>query len=84
MSKLIPVRRVVGRVTVIENIAVGAKIRDARRLLRMYGKGRWRKVKALATMELGDGQIRFAEIHYYEAHGVGRKDVKVKRFLDQP
>lgn len=50
----------------------------------MYGQGRWRKVKALATVELADGQIRSAEIHYYEAHGVGRKDVKVKRFLDEP
>lgn len=84
MSNLIPVRRIVGRVTVIQNIAVGAKIRDARRLRKMYGKGRWRKVKALATVELIDGQIRFAEVHYYEAHGVGRKDLKVKRFLDQP
>ena len=79
-------RRIVGRVTVIENIAVGAKIRDARRLLKLYGRGRWRwrKVKALATVELADGRIRQAEIHYYEAHGVGRKDVKVKLFLDQP
>lgn len=81
---MITVRRIVGRVTVVENIAVGAKIRDARRLLKMYGKGRWRKVKALATVELADGQIRLAEIHYYEAHGVGRKDLKVKRFLEEP
>jgi hypothetical protein len=81
---LIPVCRVVGRVTVIENIAVDAKIRDVRRLLRLYRPGCWRKVKALATVELADGHIRAAEIHYYEAHGVGRKDVKVKRFLDQP
>jgi hypothetical protein len=81
---LIPVRRIVGRVTVIENIAVGAKIRDERRLVKLYGRGRWRKVKALATVELADGRIRRAEIHYYEAHGIGRKDVKVKRFLDQP
>ncbi|HYH84171.1 MAG TPA: hypothetical protein VEX60_01745 [Pyrinomonadaceae bacterium] len=81
---MIPVRRVIGRVTVIENIAVGAKIRDVRRLQRLYGQGRWRKVKGLATVELADGQIRSAEIHYYEAHGVGRKDLKVKRFLDEP
>jgi hypothetical protein len=79
---LIPVRRIIGRVTVIENIAVGAKIRDMRRLQRQYGRGRWRKVKALATVELADGRVRSAEVHYYEAHGVGRKDVKVKRFLD--
>ena len=79
---MIPVRRIIGRVTVIENIAVGAKIRDVRRLRRLYGQGRWRKVKALATVELADGQIRSAETHYYEAHGVGRKDLKVKRFLD--
>jgi hypothetical protein len=81
---LISVRRIIGRVTVIENIAVGAKIRDARRLRKLYGRGRWRKVKALATVELADGRIRQAEIHYYEAHGIGRKDVKVKRFLEQP
>jgi hypothetical protein len=53
---VIPVRRIIGRVTVIENIAVGAKIRDARRLLRLYGRGRWRKVKGLATVELADGE----------------------------
>ena len=81
---MISVRRIVGRVTVIENIAVGAGIRDLRRLRKLYGPGRWRKVKAHATVELADGRIRSAEIHYYEAHGVGRKDVKVKRFLDQP
>jgi len=81
---LIPVRRIVGRVTVVENIAVGEGIRDLRRLQKLYGRGRWRKVKAHATVELADGRIRAAEIHYYEAHGVGRKDVKVKRFLDQP
>ena len=81
---MLKVLRIVGRVTVIENLAVGAKIRDERRLLRIYGKGRWRKVKALATVELTDGPIRCAEIHCYEAHGVGRKDVKVKRFLDLP
>jgi hypothetical protein len=81
---LISVRRIIGRVTVVENIAVGSGIRDLSRLRKLYGSGRWRKVKALATVELADGQIRSAEIHYYEAHGVGRKDVKVKRFLDQP
>ena len=75
-------RRIIGRVTVVENMAVGAKIRDMQRLQRQYGRGRWRKVKALATVELYDGQIRSTEIHYYEAHGIGRKDVKVKRFLD--
>jgi hypothetical protein len=78
------VRRIVGRVTVVENVAVGAKIRVVRRLIKLYGRGRWRKVKALAAVELADGRMRPAEIHYYEAHGVGRKDVKVKRFLDEP
>ena len=76
---MISVRRIIGRVTVVENIAVGAGIRDLRRLQKLYGRGRWQKVKARATVELADGQIRAAEIH-----GVGRKDVKVKRFLDQP
>ncbi|HEX7177257.1 MAG TPA: hypothetical protein VF240_18515 [Pyrinomonadaceae bacterium] len=75
-------RRIIGPVTVVENIAVGGKIREVERLRRRYGKGRWRKVRGLASVELTDGEVHRAELHWYEAHGIGRKEMKVKRLLD--
>lgn len=66
----------------IETIAVGARIRDIARLRRMYGKGHWRKLKGVAEVRLRSGRIRLAELHWYEAHGIGRKDLKRKRYLD--
>ncbi len=75
-------RQIIGRITILENIAVSGRIRDIRRLKRTYGRGRWRKVKAMATAELTTGEIRLCELHYYEAHGIGRKEIKVKRLLD--
>ncbi|MDL1909142.1 hypothetical protein FBQ81_00400 [Chloroflexi bacterium CFX6] len=65
----------------IETIAVGRSIRELDRLQRMYGKGRWRKLKGIATVRLPDDTTVFAEIHWYEAHGIGKKDFKVKRIL---
>lgn len=76
------IRRIIGRVTVVENIAVGAKIREVARLRKKFGAGRWRKVKGVATVELTNGEVHTAELHWYEAHGIGRKLVKVKRLLD--
>ena len=67
----------------IETIAIGNNIRDLARLNRMHGKGRWRKLKGIANVELPSGRIRLAEIHWYEAHGIGKKEIKVKLpFLD--
>ena len=65
----------------IETIVVGRSIRELDRLQRMYGRGRWRKLKGIATVRLPDDTTVFAEIHWYEAHGIGRKDFKVKRIL---
>jgi len=79
---MLELRRIIGPVTVVENIAVGGKIREVERLRRRYGKGRWRKVKGLASVELTDGQIYRAELHWYEAQGIGKKEIKVKRLLD--
>jgi hypothetical protein len=76
------VRRILGPITILENIAVGGKIRDLERLRKAYGRGRWRKVKGVATVELTNGEIHQAELHWYEAHGIGRKNLKVKRLLD--
>ena len=72
----------VSDITQIETIAVGRKIRELARLRKMYGKGRWRKLKGLGQVRLRSGRIRLAELHWYEAHGIGRKEMKRKRYLD--
>ena len=72
---------VLGEITQIEVIAVGRRIRELGRLRREYGAGRWRKCKGLARVRLADGTVVTAEIHWYEAHGLGRQDIKVKRVL---
>jgi hypothetical protein len=69
--------------TEVETIAVGGAIRERRRLVKAYGPGRWRKRKGHALIRLADGVARLAEIHWYEAAGVGRKEFKLKRFLDR-
>ncbi|MBI2877207.1 MAG: hypothetical protein HYY20_10025 [Candidatus Tectomicrobia bacterium] len=74
--------QIVGPITDIETIAVGNAIRELPGLQRRYGKGRWRKLKGVATVCLLDGTIRRAEIHWYEAHGIGRKRMKIKHYLD--
>jgi hypothetical protein len=73
---------VLGEVSDVEAIAAGPGIRDLRRLRRLYGRGRWRKMKGVARIRLPDGWIRLAELHWYEAHGIGRKELKTKRYLD--
>ncbi len=74
--------QVVGKITEIETIAVGGRIRDLDYLRRVYGRGRWRKLKGVATVRLWDGMIWRAEVHWYEAHGIGRVDLKIKNYLD--
>lgn len=66
----------------IESIAVGTSIRDIKRLRKQFGPARWRKLKGTATVRLEDGTIRKAELHWYEAHGIGKKKMKIKHFLD--
>ena len=66
----------------IETIAVGGRIRDIMHLRRQYGDGRWRKLKGIANVRIANGRIRKAEIHWYEAHGIGRRKMKIKRFMD--
>ena len=72
---------VIGQLTDVETIAIGTSIRELPRLRRVYGPGRWRKRKGNAQIRLADGTICRAEIHWYEAHGVGRKELKRKRYL---
>ncbi len=74
--------QIIGAITDIEPIAIGSSIRDVARLRKRYGPGRWRKMKGLATIRLRSGRIRLAELHWYEAHGIGKKEIKRKRYLD--
>ena len=73
---------IVGAVTDIEIMATGRGIKRLKHLRKRHGGRRWRKLKGNATVRLFNGSVRLAEIHWYEAHGVGRKGLKIKRFLD--
>jgi hypothetical protein len=68
-------------ITDIETIATGG-FRERPRLHRLYGKGRWRKMKGVARIRLRDGRLRLAELQWYEAHGIGKKEFKRKRYLN--
>jgi hypothetical protein len=73
----------VGEVTQVETIATGRGVRNRSRLRKLYGGNRWRKVKGVAQVRLPNGRIRLAEIHWYEAHGIGKRELKLKLpFLD--
>jgi hypothetical protein len=72
---------ILGEITDIEVIAVSQGVKIRRQLERTYGRGRWRKMKGNATVMLADNTIFKAELHWYEAHGIGRKDFKIKRII---
>jgi hypothetical protein len=72
---------IIGEITQIETIAIGARIREIARLRKLYGPGRWRKRKGIATVRLLDGSVHTAEIHWYEASGIGCKEFKLKELL---
>ena len=72
---------IISAITDTEIIAIGRSIRELNRLQKLYGKGRWRKLKGVAMVRLPDNSTVFAEIHWYEAHGIGKKDFKIKRIL---
>ena len=74
--------RDVCEITRVSTIAVGRGIRDLERLQRLYGKGRWRKMKGEVLIRPHSGRVRLTELHWYEAHGLGKKEVKRKRYLD--
>jgi len=73
---------IVGEITDIEVIASGAGVRVLRYLRKFYGFGRWRKLKGIGTVRLSNGAVRRVELHWYEAHGRGKRDIKIKRYLD--
>lgn len=73
----------IGSITKIETFVVGSAIREIARLRRIYGKGRWRKRKGIAKIRLSDGSVHEAEVHWYEASKIGRKEFKIKRFFEE-
>jgi len=72
----------IGEIREIERIARGPSVRERARLRKQFGPGRWRKLKGIATVRLANGTIRTVELHWYEAHGIGRKKLKIKSYLD--
>jgi hypothetical protein len=73
---------VVGEIVEIELIASGSGIRILPVLRKRHGRGRWRKLKGRALVRLADGEVRRAELHWFEAHGIGKRIMRIKRFLD--
>jgi hypothetical protein len=74
---------IISAITKVETIAKGVGVRDRARLRKRYGKARWRKVEGVAQVRLLNGRIRLAELHWYEAHSIGKKEFKIKLpFLD--
>ena len=73
---------IVGEIEQEETIAVGNGVEARARLNKVYGKGRWRKRKGAATIRLANGKLRRVELHRYEAHGIGKRDFKIKGYLD--
>ncbi|MBC7930402.1 MAG: hypothetical protein H7Z38_07505 [Rubrivivax sp.] len=74
--------QIIGRIENVETIAVRHSIRVLEFLQREYGRGRGRKLKGTATVRLEDDTIRTAEVHWYEAHGIGKRQMKIKSYLD--
>jgi len=74
--------KIIGELQEIEIVATGAQIRELPTLKKRFGRGRWRKLKGVANVELRDGTIRLAEVHWYQAHGIGKVRMKIKQYLD--
>ena len=73
---------ILGKIADTEIIAIGSKIRILTFLQQEFGKGRWRKLKGIAPVKLSNGEIRMAEVHWFEAHGIGKKFLRIKHYLD--
>jgi len=73
----------VGSIANVQVIAAGPGIRISSYLRKAYGRARWRKMKGIAAVRLPNGVLRTVELHWYEAHGIGKRDLKIKRYLDE-
>lgn len=73
---------IIGAIQHVETFARGPGIRELPRLIKAYGQGHWRKRKGIAEVRLADGTSHVAELHWYEASGIGKRELKIKRYLD--
>ena len=73
---------IIDEIKEIELIAKGSRIRDLTRLKKIYGLVNWKKMKGIAHIRLPSGKVKLAELHWYEAHGIGKKEIKRKRYLE--
>ena len=73
---------IIGDIEDVEVVAIGGRIRDIMRIRRLYGPARWRKLKGIAMVRLQNGRACRAEVHWYEAHGKGKKKMKIKRIME--
>jgi len=73
---------IIDEITEIETIARGSGIHELKRLKKSYGSGNWKKMKGTAHIRLRSGKIRLAELHWYEAHGIGKKEIKRRGYLE--
>ena len=73
---------IVATISEVDTIAVGPRVKIRSILRKRYGRGRWRKLKGVANVRLSDGRIRLAEVHWFEAHGIGKRKMRIKRYLD--
>lgn len=74
---------IIGKIEREETIARGPGVAVRRQLLKAHGPGRWRKMKGVALVRLANGRVRSVELHWYEAHGIGRRGLKIKRYVDR-
>ena len=74
---------IVGKIENVEVIAAGPGVRVRAHLRKAYGFGRWRKLKGTAHIRLPNGALRRVELHWYQAHGIGKRDLKIKRYLNE-
>ncbi len=82
IPSIIMALEIIGKIRDIETIAIWTSIREIKRLQKRFGAGRWRKRKGFATVRLSDCTIHEAELHWYKAHGIGKKEIKIKHLLD--
>jgi len=77
------IREILSEIRNKEVIAKGASVKIRKRLEKLYGHGNWKKMKGIAKVRLSDGSVKLAEIHWFEAHGIGKKNIKVKYYLGE-
>ncbi len=73
--------KIIGKIRQAETIASGRGIRNMNRLNKAYGKANWRKLKGQCRIKMQDGTLHDVEVHWYEGHGKGKKEIKIKRYL---